>query len=310
MLVNERAGSAELDRLAETLRPPCRLGDFTLEGLIVRTSTALVFIARDSGGAECVLKATGQTYAPVLSRELDLLQACAAANVAGVVRPLSEALLAIETDAGPAIALQLPFLAGGDLVQWIGAHATRTGRLGAAPALQIGELVGAMLRDLLQLPRPIVHGDVKPQNVLLPRPDAPLVELTLIDFDASARLEAPPSTNPSPPVARQLVSDVNGFGELLFMLATGREPPPDEDPSPATGNTAFDALVERCITAEPGARGYALMAGDGLWRDLEQAKRVERRRSREVLLRPVLGIVGVLLFCVLVLAVLSKLAIH
>ncbi|MBV8717830.1 MAG: hypothetical protein JO020_28975 [Chloroflexi bacterium] len=308
MLVNERAGSAELDRLAGALQPPCQLGDFTLEGLIARTSTALVFIARDSHGADCVLKITGSSYRPVLERELSLLNACRDADLRGVIRPLRTDLLHIENDeVPPATAIVLPFLAGGDLVLWIGAHATRTGRLGAAPALQVGELVGGILRDLLRLPQPIVQGDVKPQNVLLPRPDAPLNELLLIDFDASCALDSPISAA-SPQLARQVVGDVNAFGELLFMVATGREPPVDEDPNPATGNTAFDALVERCITAEPATKGYASMAGDSLWRDMEQAARIERRHSREVLIRPVLGVLGVLLFCVLVVAVLVKLA--
>jgi hypothetical protein len=47
-VIDERVGSAELEWLAEMLATPCRLGDYSLEGLIQKTSTALVFIARGS----------------------------------------------------------------------------------------------------------------------------------------------------------------------------------------------------------------------------------------------------------------------
>jgi hypothetical protein len=317
LAVNARIGSAELDRLAEALSPPCRLGDFELEGLTARTATAHIFIAHGHGAdaAERVLKVTGPAYAPVLERELQLLNLCRAANVAGVVRPLREDLLRIEYAPelnGPLAAIELPFLSGGDMVQWIGAHATRTGRLGAGPALAVGEVVGDVLRQLLRLPRPIVHGDVKPQNVLLPRPDAPLGELVLIDLDASEALDLEPDklTAAPPEVAQRLVADVNGFGELLFMLATGREPPGEGEPNPATNNRAFDTLVARCITAEPSTRGYASMAGEGLWRDLSHAIEVQRRPAplMKRLRRPLLALVGLVLLCLLIIAVLTKVA--
>jgi hypothetical protein len=300
VLLDRAIGSAELERLAETLQPPCRLDEFSLEGLLSRTTTALVFVARDSNGAQCVLKLTGPVYTPVLQRELDLLNACRAAGVRGVVRPLRDQLLLMQSDGSTLAAEVLPFLTGGDLVVWIGAHATRTGRLGATPALRVSAVVGNLLRELLRLPRPIVHGDVKPQNLLLPRPDAALSELTLIDLDAATELEAPVAAPPRE-IAQQLVADVNGFGELLYMVATGREPPSDEEPNPSTGNAIFDELVVRCITAEAGSRGYASMAGDGLWRDLDQAIAAQHQRSRTARVRPLLGLAAVVLFFLLLL---------
>jgi hypothetical protein len=317
VVINQRVGSAELERLAEKLQPPCRLGDFMLEGLMARTGTALVFVARgpDADSAERVLKLTGPAYAPVLERELQLLNACAAAELEGVVRPLHENLLRIDHSLelnGPIAAIALPFLSGGDLVQWIGSHATRTGQLGAGSALDVAEVVGSRLRSLLYLPQPIVYGDVKPQNVLLPRPDAPLGELVLIDLDASEALDLDPLELADAPreVAQRLIADVNAFGELLFMLATGREPPAEGEPDPATGNAAFNTLVVRCMGAELGSRGYASMAGDGLWRDLTQAIDVQRQPPAvwERLRRPVLALIGLILLCLLIAAVLSKVA--
>ena len=87
-----------------------------------------------------------------------------------------------------------------------------------------------------------------------PTPGAPLETLTLIDLDAAERAGELPADGQQVArgVIQSLVSDVNGFGELLFMLATGREPPSEGEPTPATGNTAFDALVVKCLTADVG----------------------------------------------------------
>ena len=67
MAIDQTVASAELDELAEGLAPPCQIGGYTLEGLISKTSTALIFVAR--GGAfgdakEGVMKLTGAEYAP------------------------------------------------------------------------------------------------------------------------------------------------------------------------------------------------------------------------------------------------------
>jgi hypothetical protein len=325
--IDERVGSAELKLLAEDLAPPCRIGDFVLEGLISKTTTALVFVARGGafGTSEGVLKLTGSAYAPLLERELERLERCREADVAGVVRPVRDELVWLtlvgegeekDGDDRPTsvAALLLPFLSGGDLVQWIGARATRTDHLGAEPALEIGERVGALLRGMLELPRPLVHGDVKPQNVLLPEPGATLGELTLIDLDASSELDALPTDLSRAPrgVVQCLVSDINGFGELLYELATGHEPPSEGDANPETGNAAFDGLVVRCMNADVDTHAYTSLHDEALWRDLALARAVEDRRMRRRALpdllhsRLFLGAVGLVLFCLLVLAVMAK----
>jgi hypothetical protein len=324
--IDARVGSAELEQLAEDLAPPCRLGEFVLEGLITRTTTALVFVAHGGpfGADEGVLKLTGSAYAPLLERELALLKRCRDAHLDGVVRPLSDELewlelgeVSVTEDEGQAVsvaALVLPFLSGGDLTQWIGAQATRTGHLGARPALEIGERVGGVLRGMLDLPRPVVHGDVKPQNVLLPKPDAALGELTLIDLDASSELDALPAdpSAVSRGVVQCLVSDVNGFGELLYALATGSEPPSEGDPNPGTGNPAFDDLVVRCMTADVDTHAYTCLRDEALWRDFARARALEREGKRSgprpdlLHSRPFLAVLGIVLLCLLVLALIAK----
>ena len=304
-------GAAELERLADELMTPWRLGDYVLEGLISHTPTALIFVARGGafGAGEGVLKLTGEQYAPLLERELSLLNRCQDAEIHGVVRPVRPSVEWMEHDGDQKVAaIALPLLAGGDLVQLIGTHHG----LGSGLALRIGTLVGGILRGLLGLPKPMVHGDVKPQNVLLPSPGASLEELQLIDFDSSEELEIDLGQLSTAPrqVAQRLVNDVNGFGELLYILATGREPSAEGEPDPATGNTAFDRLVRRCLSSEVFGTGYVCLADNALWRDLETALNFEHRRKRPskfVVIRLVLGVIAVVLFCALVLAVLSKL---
>jgi hypothetical protein len=143
VVIDERIGTAELELLAEKLTTPCQIGEYVLEGLIRKTSTALIFVGR--GGAfgqnEGVLKLTGQQFAPLLDRELSFLGRCNEAGIRGVVRPVRPELewidLADEEHRSVA-AILLPFLSGGDLVQWIGAHATQNGSLRPLLALQVG----------------------------------------------------------------------------------------------------------------------------------------------------------------------------
>ena len=116
------------------------------------------------------MKLSGKEYAPLLERELGFLNACQAAEIRGVIRPAQSTLvrLDLEPESDESVAaLLMPFLARGDLVQLIGAHATRTARLGPRLALEAGVRVADILRDRCEYP-PLIHRDVKPQNVLLP----------------------------------------------------------------------------------------------------------------------------------------------
>jgi hypothetical protein len=276
-----RAAAAELDYLVAALQPPTQLGEYALTGLLARSTTAAIYSARGpifGAGIDGVLKLTGTAYAPILRRELDVLNAAARAEVEGVIRPLSGELVwlsATEHADRPVAALALPFLAGGDLTTLV-ARASRVGALGPGLALQVAQRVAEALRGLLvDLDQPVTHGDLRPQHLLLPAPDASPAQLTLID---------PASGDDS-----RVPADVRAFGELLGCVATGAA-----TATPATGvgstilmtgaaaagrvtdNRAFDTLVRRCA-AEPLA--YVSMADPRLWSDLAAAEREQARRA-------------------------------
>jgi len=272
-LTDERIAAAELEYLTHALVPPCQVGSFSLTGLLARSATALLFTARGGvfGDVDGVLKVTGGMYAPILARELALLREAAAASIDGIVRPLSDELvwLAVGGDRAdrPAAALALPFLAGGDLAT-LAVRSGRSGALGAGLALEVARPVGEALRGLLtELDRPITHGDVRPQNVLLPAPSSAPAELTLIDLDAAHELDPGVVASGAPlPV---LAVDVRGFGEIMALLASG------SPNSPTTGNRPFDSLVSACL-----AEGhYGSMADKQLWQDLAAAEREQARHA-------------------------------
>jgi serine/threonine protein kinase len=137
----------------------------------------------------------------------------------------------------------------------------------------------------------VVHGDVRPENVLLPSPESGLAQLTLIDFDAARELTtALPGVVSDRESASALAGDVRGFGELLYQSATGSELP--HRPTLSTGNPAFDAVVLKCLSSTPDIDdSYVCLADEALWRDMQKAIDAESaspRRSAS-LWRRVLG---------------------
>lgn len=273
-LTDERVAAAELDYLAHALQPPCQVSGFSVTGHLARSATALLLTARGAAfGAdgEGVLKITGAAYAPILGRELALLREAAAVHIDGIVRPLADDLVWLAVGGPqadrPAAALPLPFLAGGDLAA-LAARAGRAGSLGAALALEVARPVGEALRGLLsELDRPVTHGDVRAQNVLLPSPSSAPAELVLIDLDAAHELD--PSALNSRVREPALAADVRGFGELLATLASGTTSPP------STGNRPFDALVSNCLVEGH----YGSLADKHLWHDLGAAEHEQARRA-------------------------------
>jgi hypothetical protein len=262
---DQRVAAAELEHIDQLLRPPCQASPYTVTGHLARSATALLYSARGPAfgpRAEGVLKITGTIYAPILRRELGLLLMCAAADIPAIIRPLRSDLewLSIGGPGAdrPAAALPLPFLSGGDLTA-LAARAARAGELGPDLALRAARPIATALRGLLErLEPPIAHGDVRPQNVLLPSPHAPIERLVLIDLDAARE----------PADARARAEDVRGFGQILSLLATG-----DLDAEPGSSpHRAFETLVRGCLGR--GGDQYTSFTDPRLWHDLESAEAV------------------------------------
>jgi hypothetical protein len=255
-----RAAAAELDYLVSVLEPTVQLGMFALTGNLGRSATAALYTARGplfGPDTEGVLKLTGSAFAPILERELGILSAAARADVSGVVRPLKSDLLWLAAGGDkldrPVAVLALPFLSGGDLASLV-ARASRVGELGPNLALRVARPLAEALRGMVvELDQPVVHGDLRAQHLLLPSPDAPLSELTLIDFDA-ARDTSPGGTDAD-------VEDVQAFGEVLTLVATG------DARSVIAGDRTFARLVRQCLD-----HTYKSMADPELWRDLAAAE--------------------------------------
>lgn len=277
-------GQVGLDRLQDGLQPPCRIGDYELTGLVARTETTLVYLAFGGvfGNDEGILKLTSPDYAPLLQRELAILVRCEEAEVDGVIRPCSTSPLLLELGepaALSAVALALPFCSGGNLVNVMASRGSRG--LGSGFAIDVGVNVGGILSGLLALRRPLVHGDVRAENVLLPAPAADLSQLLLTDFDAARELaDALPEVVADRESASALAGDVRGFGELLYQAATGHESA--DQPTLLTGNRSFDALVLKCLSSTPEVDdSFVCLADPALWRELQKAIELESRRRRK-----------------------------
>ena len=258
----EPAAAIELDQLSELLVAPCRLGPYQVTGRLAKSSTALVITAVGGafGAREGVLKVTGSHHAARLAHELALLTRCADAGVRGVVRPVAPELdwLTVPGMLDAHVAcLALPFLSGGNLLNLRHAVSPEARDVGAAArTIEVARTVGTTLRHLLDLERPLTHGQLSGRCVLLPLPRAPLAELTLLDFDAARDLIA----CSSPEIDALCRADVAAFGSLLGAFH-----------GDAAASRQLRAFIADCRAAH-----FSSLADRHLWRALQGASRAER----------------------------------
>jgi hypothetical protein len=179
------------------------LGPYTLHEVIARGATSTVWRARwaDGSGPDVAIK-----RGPGLRSEADAL--------ASVVHPNVVRLLGTMLD-GDYVALVMPFAEGGSLEELL----ARRGRLTPVDAVALLAPVADALAAVHRAG--IVHGDVKPANVLLDATGAPL----LADFGAAR------------------ATDVTGSAAYVdpHLLETGRPEPTNDVYS--LGVIAFRALA-------------------------------------------------------------------
>src|SRR6266699_3762593 len=156
--------------------------------------------------------------------------------------------------------LATAYVAGPSLAEAV----TSGGPMTARPALALAAGLAESLSAIHAAG--VVHCDLKPSNVLL-SPDGPRV----IDFGISRAAGPGKNTGPGGSVGGEIgpPSDIFSLGAVLTFAATGQAPfgrgsrpevayrlvygPPDLSEMPA----GLRALVERCLTKDPGQRPTA-----------------------------------------------------
>ncbi len=139
-------------------------------------------------------------------------------------------------------------------------------RCSAAEALQIGARVADALAYLAALPRPIVHGDIKPANIVAALEANRVV---LVDFGSAQEHgirgpHSPAACYGTPGYAApeqyhgqaSATSDVYGLAASLYQVLTGDDPSghPLTFPQIATLPDAVSAVLSQALAHEPAQR--------------------------------------------------------
>jgi WD40 repeat protein/DNA-binding SARP family transcriptional activator/tRNA A-37 threonylcarbamoyl transferase component Bud32 len=151
--------------------------------------------------------------------------------------------------------LVMRFMRGGSLSQ-----ALTRGPWNPAPATRLLSEIGSAL--VYAHRRGVLHGDIKPSNVLLDEEGGAYLSDFGMGPDPGPADITPEEATGRPPSPR---SDVYGLGLLAFELLTARRPPPDA-PLPGLGRlrpglpAGFDEVVARATAPDPDDR-FATVEG-------------------------------------------------
>lgn len=199
------------------------IGDHRLDHLIGQGSSGEVWLGWDRGslGRPVAIKRVRPGAGPHRARALE----AEARLLAGIHHPHLVPILSVEPD-DDGIAIVMPYLAGGSLAALLQERGTLDPGEVVALLEPLADAVGALIR------RGIVHGDLKPGNVMLTGDGEPvLVDAGLAAAAGSARLGAVMAGTPEyldPAVAQGgspgALSEVYSLGVLAYECLTGRLP--------------------------------------------------------------------------------------
>jgi WD40 repeat protein len=243
--------------VSEELTPgdPPRIGPYRIIRRLGRGDLGQVFLGRSAGGRPVAVKviradlAADPGFRARFRHDVD-----AARKVTG----LYTALLADADLDGPVPWVASVYVAGPSLAAAVADH-------GPLPPASVVMLAAGLAESLTSIHAAgVVHGDLKPSNVLL-ADDGPRV----IDFGISQATAANEPTFMSPEQAEggQVgpAGDVFSFGAVLTFAAAGHPPFGDDSASalwhgmPLLDDVPAEvrALVERCLSKEPSQRPTA-----------------------------------------------------
>ncbi|MBW3557326.1 MAG: serine/threonine protein kinase [Actinobacteria bacterium] len=230
------------------------IGDYELEAPIATGAFATVWRGRRRGRVPqaVAVKRVTRTAPPeaveALRREAELL--------GSLDHPHLMRILDVVDDDG-AVAVVMPLAPGGSLAGLL----EDRGRLAPGEAVAVLAPVADALASAHR--RGVVHGDVKPANILFTSDGEPL----LSDFGIARRLHSPATgwagTPPylAPEVAQGATpderADVYGLGAVLHEVLTGSPPPygPASSPRPPDGiASSLTGALRRALAAQPEER--------------------------------------------------------
>jgi serine/threonine-protein kinase len=210
------------------------------------------YLARDLiHGRPITIRLVPPPAAHTLDRERFLRNLRAAAQVEhSRVLPLLDSGEVDLGDGGPALYYTFPWVSGESLRERL----SREGQLPIAESLRIAADIAAALAAVHA--RGLVHGDVRPENILLSGGDsaAVLAGLGAGELTADARYRSPEQSAGGEPDAR---SDVHALGVVLYEMLAG-EPPGDPKVPLRAGRRPVaedvELIVAQAIAADPADR--------------------------------------------------------
>lgn len=236
--------------LEEDAFPPALLSRYRITACLCETGEKRVYIvSRRSDGVAFILKGTTPERGDSAAREAELLLQL---DHPGIPK-------AVETFTWQGWDYLVRQYFEGRTLDNLIAH---SGPLPAGEVLRIGAEVAGILRCLHDLPEPLIHRDIKPQNLI----QTPGGAIRLIDFGIARKYNreytrdtvylgslgyAPPEqfgftqTDPR--------TDIYAIGGLMYFLATGRQKEYLSDLG-AVSPRSLRRIITRCTRLEAGNR--------------------------------------------------------
>lgn len=215
---------------SSAFEPGSNFDGFTIEKQIGEGGMAVLFLAHDESGRQCVLKVPRRTL------DTDPVAVVAFENELRLARYLEDfphAHMPISQIGGEHHYLVMDYIKGTDL--WT--HLRERGCLGEAEAIALAKKIVHAMAELHQ--RRIVHLDIKLSNIMI-TPDG---EVRIIDFGLANHLDLPdliyesfqePKGSPAYIAPEQFFgvrdeprSDLFSIGTMLYEMTTAKLPFPD-----------------------------------------------------------------------------------